>query len=113
MTRQQPGRVSQTRATISGFNPPVLSAGGRGERAASQYYFQLSRAQDRTRVRCKWATFQSNVDVYRAGRISQRLRLYRSAVGSLSLMVTTVPLARVAEVCCCTQNVSPIVAKYW
>jgi len=35
------------------------------------------------------------------------------AVGSLSLMVTTVPLARVAEVCCCTQNVSPVVAKYW
>ncbi len=37
MALSQPGRVSQTRALISGFNPPTLTRGmGRGERAAPQ-----------------------------------------------------------------------------
>src|SRR5262249_52948283 len=48
-----------------------------------------------------------------AGRISQMARLYRSVVGAVSLMVTTVPATGVVAFCLCTQYVSPVGVKYW
>ena len=38
-----------------------------------------------------------------AGRTSQMLKLYRSVLGAVSLMVTVVPLLAVTSVCLCTQ----------
>jgi hypothetical protein len=48
-----------------------------------------------------------------AGRISTMLRLYRSAVGDVSLIVTVVPLSGVGFACICTQYVSPAGVRYW
>jgi hypothetical protein len=45
-------------------------------------------------------------------RISTTLRLYRSVVGAVSLMVTLVPLAETALVNICDQYVSPVGVKY-
>jgi hypothetical protein len=43
------------------------------------------------------------VDVDVPGRISHMLRLYRSDVGAVSLIVTAVPLMAVGLFCACTQ----------
>ena len=48
---------------------------------------------------------------YGAGRISHMLKLYLSAVGAVSLIVTVVPLKGVVALCICTQYVSPLEAK--
>jgi hypothetical protein len=47
-----------------------------------------------------------------AARISTILRLYRSPVGAVSLIVTLVALKGVGVDCRCTQYVSPTVAIY-
>ena len=51
--------------------------------------------------------------VIAGGRTSQILRLKRSPVGAVSLIVTTVPAEDVGEFCRCTQNVSPDGERNW
>ena len=47
-----------------------------------------------------------------AGRTSTTLKLYRSVVGDVSLIVTAVPLNGIGALCICIQYVSPDVEKY-
>ena len=55
---------------------------------------------------------RDNPSIYRDARISHTLRLYWSAVGAVSFIVTAVPKGTWLF-CILTQNVSPVVAKYW
>src|SRR5579884_1586231 len=47
------------------------------------------------------------------GNTSTMLRLYRSVVGDVSLIVTLVPSVGVAALCICIQNVSPLDERSW
>ena len=46
------------------------------------------------------------------GKTSTTLKLYRSVVGEVSLIVTAVPLNGIGALCICIQYVSPDVERY-